>query len=258
VEFAIDKKENALFAIKVLCTVVVVIAAVVLFGSMAGLRRMGGALVATIIVYLVVIALFVWFQKVYLVAYLKGNGIPVTARQFPELHAAYLSMCGRLGLAAIPRLFVLQEGGLLNAFAVRFSGKAYIAVYSEIFSLLESDPDALRFVIGHELAHVKRRHMSKRFWTFPSSILPFLTPAYSRSCELTCDNFGAALAEGSPYSGMLLLAAGKELYKRIDVAEYLESAAENRSLAVRFVGLFIGHPYIPRRIANLEARAAGR
>jgi len=69
--------------------------------------------------------------------------------------------------------------------------------------------------------------MSKRFWTFP-------------------------------YSGMLLLAAGSELYRKVDMQDYLDAAAENRSPAVRFIGLFLAHPYIPRRLENLRENLRGR
>jgi Zn-dependent protease with chaperone function len=252
-EFKVDKSENLFFGIKVACTVLVLILLFSILGSIGGSSIASAATISVIIVYVVIIALFVLFQKIYLVAYLKGNGVCLSERQFPEVYAAYKEMCDRLGMAKMPKIFVMQEGGLLNAFAVRFSGKNYIAVYSDIFSLLESDMEALKFVIGHELAHVKRCHMSKRFWTFPSSIVPFLTAAYSRHCELTCDNFGSAFVEAAPYSGMLLLAAGKELYKKVDMQDYLDTASENRSKAVRFIGLFLGHPYIPRRLENLKA-----
>ena len=95
--------------------------------------------------------------------------------------------------------------------------------------------------------------MSKRFWTFPSSVIPFLTAAYSRSCEYTCDNIGAEFVEGSPLSGLVLLAAGKDLYRSIDIDDYIEEARKNNSAAVRFTGLFLSHPYLPKRLRNLAS-----
>lgn len=251
-DFKVDKRENLFFSVKVACSAAVIVAIVALLNAL-GSSVASVATIAVILVYIVIIALFILFQKLYLVAYLKGNGVCVTERQFPEVHAAYASMCESLGIARAPQLFLMQEGGLLNAFAVRFSGKNYIAVYSDIFFLMESDMDTLKFIIGHELAHVTRNHLSKRFWTFPSSLVPFLTAAYSRHCEFTCDNFGAAFVKEAPCSGMLLLAAGKELYKKVDMQDYLDTANANRSPVVRFIGLFLGHPYIPKRLENLKA-----
>jgi len=144
------------------------------------------------------------------------------------------------------------KGGALNAFAVRFSGRNYIAVYSEVFSLVSTDVDALKYVMAHALGHVKRAHMSRRFWTFPSSIIPFLGAAYSRACEYTCDNYGAAFSGNGSLSGLLLLAAGKDLYKKVDWENYIEDAKLGYSFAVKFMGLFMSHPYLPKRLANLK------
>lgn len=250
----VDDKENILFGLKVFFSAVVVYGAVVLVRTLSGSRNMSGVTtLTTFVIYAVVMWLFFMVQKVYLVAYMKGNGVPVTERQFPEVHAAYLAMAGELGLAKVPSLFVIQQGGLLNAFAVRFSGRNYVAIYSDVFALAAADPVAVRFVLAHELGHVKRHHMSKFFWTFPSSVVPFLSAAYSRSCELTCDNIGLACAGAGSERGLLVLAAGKDLYRGVDIGAYLDDAARNESPAVRLVGLCLGHPYLPRRLRNLRS-----
>jgi Zn-dependent protease with chaperone function len=251
------KSENALFAAKVVFTILLTILAAFLV-SLALENARGTPFIATLVtftIYCLFFALFLWFQKIYLVAYLKGNGICVSPEQFPEVDAIYGRMCGDLDMRKAPKLFVLQQGGLLNAFAVRFSGANYIAVYSDIFELMSDDIDVLKFVLGHELGHVKRNHMSKRFWTFPSSMVPFLTSAYSRSCEYSCDNIGGALTGAPSIEGLVLLAAGKGLYKKVNIESYLREAAANKSAAVRFMGLFMSHPYLPSRIANLRAGA---
>ena len=145
-----------------------------------------------------------------------------------------------------------QQGGMLNAFAIRFSGRNYIAIYSDIFSLISTDIDAVKFVLGHELGHVKRHHMSKRFWTFPSSIIPFLTATYSRSCEYTCDNIGNEFSLNNSLNGLLVLAAGKELYKKINIDSYLKNAKKNNSISVKVIGWCLSHPYLPNRLENIK------
>lgn len=47
------------------------------------------------------------------------------------------------------------------------------------------------------------------------------------------------------------LAAGKGLYRQVNPASFMEDAKENRTVSVRFMGLFMSRPYLPRRIANL-------
>jgi Zn-dependent protease with chaperone function len=249
----VDARENFYFGLRIFFSFLVLVGIVLAISGLgASARSMGAVTVATILVYLAIIVLFLLFQKIYLVGYLKGNGIAVSKAQFPEVHELYRTMAADLGLKRLPGLFVLQQGGMLNAFALRFSGRNYIAIYSEVFSLVATDLEAVRFVLGHELGHVKRRHMSKRFWTCLSSVVPFLGPAYSRRCEFTCDLFGRHFATENPLRGLLLMAAGRELYTRVSVEAYLEDARDNYTGAPKFTGLLIGHPFLPARIARLK------
>ncbi len=250
----LDKMENFYFALKVVFTVVVLGACIAAISSLGELGSMvtTATTVAFILVYALFIVGFVLVQKIFMLGHLKGNGVQVTEGQFPEVYEEYRSMGEAMGLRRLPRLFLLQEGGMLNAFAIRFSGSNYIAIYSDVFSLLSSDMESLRFILAHELGHVRRHHMSKRFWTFPSSLVPFLTQAWSRRCEYGCDAQGLVFAKDNPLNGLVLLAAGRELYTRINVARYIEDARGNRSAVVRFAGVFMSHPYLPLRLARLE------
>jgi hypothetical protein len=206
--YSVRKSENVLFIIKVLATIGIICG--VIFGLPKYLDSTELAVASAILVYIPMLLLYIWFYKVYLVAYLKGNGICISENQFPD-----------------------------------------------IFSLYKSDIEAVKFVLAHELGHVKQKHNQKRFWTFPSSIIPFLTPAYSRACEYTCDNIGGSLIpdETGRLNGLLLLAGGKHIYKEINIKNYLETAERHRSFAVDLVNLFISHPYLPKRIENLQGMA---
>lgn len=249
--YSVRKSEDILFAIKVIATIGIILGIIFVLSNVS---LENSVIIYTILVYVLLILLYIWFYKVFLVAYMKGNGICVSETQFPEIFNLYCDMAKNLGINNIPPLFILQQGGLLNAFAIRLSGKNYIAIYSDIFCLYKTDIEAVKFVLAHELGHIKRRHNQKMFWTFPSLVIPFLTSAYSRACEYTCDNIGGSFIsdETSKLQGLLLLAGGKHIYKEINIKNYLEMAKQNRSLAVKFVNLFISHPYLPNRIKNLQ------
>ena len=259
-DYKINPNETNLFILKVICAASVWFTIVLIVGAMAAaagfMASEAGASIAAMIgvlgFYALIIAFFVFLQKVILVGCLKGDGICVSERQFPEAYRFYVSMAEKLELKKIPPLFILQHGGVLNAFAIRFSRKNYVAVYSDVFAVYESDPDALAFVLGHELGHVKRNHMSKAFWTLPANIYPFLGPAYSRACEYTCDNIGCALTGAAKTNGLLLLAGGADLYKKIDTLSWLEDAKTHKTATVKFAGLFMSHPWLPARIENLK------
>jgi Zn-dependent protease with chaperone function len=256
--YLVRKSENILFAIKVIVTVSIILGVVLILPILFSGFNESLAVICAIFVYIPLILLYFWFYKVYLVAYMKGNGICISEKQFHNIFEIYCNMARDLGLKKIPPLFVLQNGGLLNAFAIRLSGKNYIAIYSDVFSLYKSDIEAVKFVLAHELGHIKRKHTQKRFLTFPSSIIPFLTAAYSRACEYTCDNIGGSFISDDTgrLQGLLLLAGGRDIYKEIDINDYLDTAKRNRSFSVIFVNMFISHPYLPKRIENLRKNDA--
>ena len=58
------------------------------------------------------------------------------------------------------------------------------------------DPEALRFVIGHEVGHLAAGHVSYFRLVFSTVInmIPILGPALSRTQEYTADNFGYSFA----------------------------------------------------------------
>ncbi len=251
--YQVNKKENIYFGIRVVASIVIFVFILskihLLFSSSISTSLIT---LYTMIVYAMVIVLFLFFQKVYLVAFMKGNGVNISEKQFSEVYSIYTDMCNVLKLKRIPKLFVLQQGGLLNAFAIRFSGNNYIAIYSDVFEMMNSDIDTLKYIIGHELGHVKRMHMSKRFWTLLSSVVPFLSSAYSRSCEYTCDNIGLAVSSSDCRRALVLLAAGKNLYKQVDIENLILDSKSNNTLSVKIMGCFMSHPYLPKRIENLE------
>lgn len=253
----VNKKESILFALKVLFTPVVLFLILsCIVGSFSAETDDGtkmGFMILPFIIYTLLILLYVYISKVFLIGYLKGNGVEINSEQFPEFYESYKKMAEELNMKKIPPLFILQQGGTLNAFAIRLSCKNYIAIYSEIFDMYDTEPEAVKFVLGHELGHVKRRHLQKRFWTALSSIIPFLGAAYSRACEYTCDNIGFDLSDNGAEKGLLILAAGKKLYTRINADKYIENAKKCRSFSVLFSEKFASHPYLPNRIKNIKA-----
>jgi Zn-dependent protease with chaperone function/predicted negative regulator of RcsB-dependent stress response len=251
--YSVRESENILFAVKVIVTILIWVGIALLLEALDSKERVA---IVTLFVYVALFVVVFWLRKVFLIAYVKGEGILVTEEQFPEVFAVYRDTAEQLELKNAPPLFILQSGGLLNAFAIRFRMKNYIAIYSDIFALYKTDIESVKFVLAHELGHVKRNHMQKSFWTFPSFIIPFLNSAYSRACEYTCDNIGASFVanESSRLNGLLLLAGGKDIYKEINLENYIKTAEQNRSFVVKYVGLFRSHPYLPNRIENIQTK----
>lgn len=187
----------------------------------------------------------------FLIGHIRGNGVRASARQFPRLHAAVGRHAAALGMEA-PDVFVLQSGGLLNAFATRFLGRNFVVVYSDVLAMAEEQGEAaVGFVVGHELGHHKRGHLKYRWLLAPARFVPFLGAAYSRACEYTCDRFGAALEPEGAVGGLLALAAGPRLYRQVDARLFAHQAESEAGFWTTVNEIFASHPHLSKRVGAL-------
>jgi len=157
-----------------------------------------------------------------------------------------------------PEAYVLQGGGMLNAFATRFLGRHYVVLLSDIVDAMDEHPDGVSFYFGHELGHVRMRHLTGRLLRAPVLWLPLLGAAYSRAKETTCDRHGRACCE-SPESAaraLVVLAAGARRWKQLDLPAYVEQAVLAKGFWMSFHELIGGYPWLTKRAARVLDPAA--
>ncbi|MDQ3224994.1 MAG: M48 family metallopeptidase [Gemmatimonadota bacterium] len=228
---------------------------VVSLGVYAGLVMWGLSQPETGASYLVaaiVIPLIGWYAHGMALGHVRGSAVRVSDKQFPQLYRLTLAHSRRLELKQVPAVYVLQSGGLLNAFATRFSGRDFVIINSDVLELaLDQGESAVGFIVGHELAHLWRGHLRHRWLTTPARFLPYLGSAYSRACEYTCDRIGAACQPDGAISGLLALAAGKQLHSHVDVREFAAQSERDQSFWIRRAELMSSHPLLPKRVAAL-------
>ncbi|BAU29773.1 Zn-dependent protease with chaperone function [Aneurinibacillus soli] len=189
---------------------------------------------------------------------IRSNGVKITKQQFASVHEKTEELCSKMGISAIPDIFVIQEGGVLNAFATRLLGRNFIVLYSDIFELIETGEEAeLEFVLAHELAHIKQRHITKNMLILPAMWIPFLGNAYSRACEYTCDRMAAYYTGNvdAAMNGLTILAIGKSLYHKVNRLEYITQSKAEGGFFVWLSHLLSSHPPLPLRILELETMA---
>ncbi len=183
---------------------------------------------------------------------LKANSVKVGEKQFSEIYQSLKSVASKLGMNILPDLYIMQSGGILNAFAARFLGRNYIILYSEIVDeALQKDRSILEFILAHEIAHLQRGHSTKRLFTFPSQIIPLLELAYSRACEYTCDAAGVAVNFTGAHDALLLLAAGKNLYRNVNASEYSKQL-DYDTFWIWLAEKFSSHPHLTNRLLELN------
>jgi Zn-dependent protease with chaperone function len=182
-----------------------------------------------------------------------GTAVQLSERQFPGLHATAQEFAAELGLRRRPALFLANGNGALNAFAAQASGQDYVVVSNELFvNLHEENREGLRFILGHEIAHIRLHHVSLCYQIAVaySQRLPILGPTLSRLREYSCDRHGAAL-EPRGTTGLLVLASGRYTETAVDVEQLLDQGHRLRGFWVGLAQLPRSHPFTVRRLERL-------
>ena len=77
------------------------------------------------------------------------------------IHAVKDDFARRLNLRRDPEIYLMSGNGTLNAFAASTFGYDFVVIHSELFSnTYEKNKDALAFIIGHELGHLRLEQFS--------------------------------------------------------------------------------------------------
>jgi hypothetical protein len=163
-----------------------------------------------------------------------------------------------LGLPRVPDAYVVLGNGQINAFASGHGFRRYVAVNSDLFEVggRLTDPEALRFVIGHEVGHIAAGHAS--YWRQSgisiANLIPGLGSTLSRAQEYTADNHAYEFCpEG--VKGLRVLAAGKYLYPHVDFGDIAARANTDQGLFVMLANFLSSHPVNTWRFAALADRS---
>jgi Zn-dependent protease with chaperone function len=175
----------------------------------------------------------------------RGSAVRLSRQQFPDIYSVKEDFARRLDLRKDPEIYLMSGNGTLNAFAASTFGYDFVVIHSELFSnTYEKNKEALAFIIGHELGHLRLGHT--RLWYQLSTAyvdrIPLLGKFLSRAREFSCDRHGA----------LVLLAAGRYVYKDVEVGELLEQAQRFRGFWPVVAQLPQSHPFTVRRLKVLH------
>jgi Zn-dependent protease with chaperone function/Tfp pilus assembly protein PilE len=243
----IYKNEKTLFGI--------MLALSVLLWIMLVIGTVGLALVYGLLFFLVYC-----FAQSALISHIKGTGVQITAQQCPDLHRQIAACCEKLGLDEQPEAYLMQMGGAFNAFATRFFGRDFLVLYSDVVDALADNPDALNFYIGHEIGHIKRKHLKWSTVLLPASVLPLIGAAYSRAREYTCDRHGLAACDNAVNAefGMATLAAGGKRWRTMSKTAYIGQSKHTDGFWMSFHELIGDYPWLVKRMGAVRALARGQ
>ena len=196
------------------------------------------------------------FIQSTLIAHIKGNGVELTEAQFPDLHAQFAACCDRLEMTKRPKAYILNGDGGLNAFATKFLGVQYVVLLSDVVDAMSKHADGVRFYIGHELGHLRMKHLTGHLLRWPVLWLPLLGAAYARARESTCDRHGLACSASPEGAARALaaLSAGAERWQDMNMAAYVRQADHSSGFWMSFHELTAGYPWLTKRAARVMNR----
>ncbi len=208
------------------------------------------------IMYIGMGAIIFLFVQGLFIGNIKGNAIRFSDDQFPEAFAIAKDLAQKMEFDSLPDIYVMESGGVLNAFATRFLGRNFVVIYSEVLEMAyEQGEEAISFIIAHELAHIKRGHLKWRALIIPGMVVPFLGTAYSRACEYTCDRYGRFYNSEKAITGLTILAVGKKLYNRVNVDKFIEQVDNEGGFFVWLAEILSTHPHLSKRVKAIEDKA---
>jgi Zn-dependent protease with chaperone function len=185
-------------------------------------------------------------------AAIRGSGIQISERQFPEIDQCVQTFAQRLGLDHPPEVFII-ESEMLNANAVRVGRKSMILLTDEIVygALMTGQPQVLSFILGHEMGHIALNHMGTwRTW------IKQINPRISRLDEFTVDRIAMKLVgkRGVAFQGVLMLTIGPHLLPFLNIPalkDQIEQVENDRNSAKSEKTLRLSHPLLIRRLARI-------
>lgn len=183
----------------------------------------------------------------------RGTSLQLSRSQYPDLYATMAGYTKAMALRRVPDLYLANGNGALNAFAAQAFGHEFVVVSNELFANLRRESQTgLRFILGHELAHIKLHHVS--LWYQLSlcytSWIPLLGAWLSRLREYSCDRHGAALCPDGQV-GLVLLTSGRYTEPQVNLPQLLEQGRGLHGFWVELAQLPRTHPWTVRRLNAL-------
>lgn len=194
---------------------------------------------------------------------LLGTTVRVTPNHFKTLYRASKECAEALGVP-VPTVYVANSP-VMNAYTFGTDEDAFIVIHSALVD--HYDYDEIKFVLGHETGHIQNNHVVYNTLLLllkqgTAAFLRILVPPidlalnnWYRSAEITCDRAGLLCCgdvDVAAKSFVKLACGSKKLYEEIDVQAYLTQGTDVRKGVGRLAELFVGHPYLPKRVEALQ------
>ncbi len=261
------RAEKVMVAIAVVWIIICLLCvAILLYAHVAGVQALEADTmdaITAIVGVLVVIPIVTPIATTYAFWKEVVNSVEITPRNFPDIYAIFKEQALKMGFkeGKMPRIFLTNGNGKMNAFASRYglAVRHYIMLYSDIVDIYSEvwdgkNEEVLRFIISHELGHIKLGHTSVRrsvMGVFMNYIL--LGPTFTRATEYSADRAAASVCEQGHYTdAMAALFTGKYQSKYMNIDAFYEDDVKEKSrFWIKLVNFMADHPVGRRRLEAL-------
>lgn len=208
------------------------------------------------LMYVWLVGLSIVIGHAIFLAHIRGYGLKIWPKQFPEMYEIAKNTGIKLGLDRMPDIYIYNMDGLFNAFATHFFSRNFVIITTAILDACDGDAKKIEFIIAHEMTHLQRNHTRNQFTLAPSRLIPWLGSAYSRACENTCDGVAGKFIMNDKNEAirwaLLLPTADKTRANHVDIDAYEEQRKESTWFWMTLVEIKASHPFSFNRVAFLR------
>jgi len=206
-----------------------------------------------LLVYVLGLVLMSYIMLACIISDIRANGIKVGPNQLPHIHASACRVSKAFGLDTVPEVYVVQAGGMLNAFATRFAFRRWVVFYSELVDACGDDTQELDMVMAHEVGHLALGHILWMWLLLPARLMPFLGTGYSRACEYSADRCGQVGCGSNEAAarGLLILATRGRYGREANIEAFIRQRDQCGGFWQTVIEWFSTHPWLTRRVEAL-------
>ena len=199
------------------------------FLAIIGLLVGAGITYGVLLVLYLISPLWLHYIRKKAMATIHGSGVLVSEYQFPEIYNCMITFKERLGITKDVSVYIVEDN-VINAFAVKFGKKNIILLTDDLVNdcLSSGCPEALSFVIAHELGHIALNHTG----VFHSWLAQYFKKL-GRLNEYSADAVATWLVNDKliAYSGLMVLTVGGRLLQYVDfgaISNQVQEVVDNK------------------------------
>ncbi|MCK7637328.1 hypothetical protein [Corynebacterium pygosceleis] len=192
-----------------------------------------------------------------------GDGILVTERQLPEIHAVYVDVAEHMGFGdgdgqrPRPPLYLVGRGTSMDGTAGRCHvSTGALTLHADFAEMVYTVDDlrTVRYLLAHQLGHILAGHTTP----VRATVNAVMLGAQLNRPLATAEEYSADRAVGryvpEAAEGVVALYSDKNIRARIDIDEYLADAGRIRDdIWLRIANLGSSHPVGVKRMLAFRA-----